>query len=68
MSHDQRELKVTYLRNLNFRNDFCSFQTDEKYYFNILDIVVVKTMNNPNIYSAYSYLYPHSRFNSENVV
>jgi hypothetical protein len=25
MSHDQRDLNVTYLRNLNFRSDFCRF-------------------------------------------
>jgi hypothetical protein len=25
MSHDQRDLKVAYLRNLNFQSDFCSF-------------------------------------------
>jgi hypothetical protein len=25
MSHDQRDLKVTYLKILNFRSDFCRF-------------------------------------------
>ena len=32
ISHDQRDLKVTYLRNLNFQSDFCGFSTDEEYY------------------------------------
>jgi len=31
MSHDQRDLKVTHHRKLNFRSDFCSFYIDEEY-------------------------------------
>jgi hypothetical protein len=27
------KLYVTYLRNLNFQSDICSFYTDEEYYF-----------------------------------
>ena len=30
MSHDQRDLKVTYLRNLNFQSDFVDFRPTPK--------------------------------------
>ena len=33
LSHDQRDLMVPYLRNLNFRSNICRFLTDEEYYF-----------------------------------
>jgi hypothetical protein len=91
MSYDQRDIKVTYLRNLNFRSDFCSFRLRKNIIFNkteslvgrntsdrhacqivcsksncetmyhlffLLETIVVKIMNNLNVCSAYSYLYP----------
>jgi hypothetical protein len=33
------------------------------HWFVLLEITVVKTMNNLNVCSAHSYLYPRSRFN-----
>jgi hypothetical protein len=33
------------------------------HWFFLLKITVVKIMNNLNVYSAHSYLYPQSRFN-----
>jgi hypothetical protein len=87
-------IKVTYLRNLNFRSVFvvfrlmkniilnkiesfvgkntsdhacqifCSKSNCETMYhwFFLLEITVVKIMNNLNVCSAHSYLYPRSRF------
>jgi hypothetical protein len=73
--NDQRDLKVTYLRNLNFRSDFLLFldlflirlkvsrgETLVKY-FAPREITMVKIMNNLNVCSAHSYLYPRSRSN-----
>ena len=94
-SHEQCDLKVTYLRNLNFRSDFVVFRLMKNIIFNktesfggrntsnhacqifcsksncetvyhwffLLEITVPKIMNNLNVCSTHSYLYPRSRFN-----
>jgi hypothetical protein len=87
MSHDQRDPKVSYLRNVNRlmkniifnktesfvgRNTsdhacqiFCSKGNCETMYhwFFLLEITVAKIMNNLNVCSAHSYLYPRFQFN-----
>ena len=94
MLHDQRDLKVIYLSNYNFRSVFCilrlmmniilnmtdrfvgrntsnhaclifcsksNCETVYRWFF-LFEITVLKIMNNLNVCSAHSYLYPRSRF------
>jgi len=96
LSHDQRDLKIIYLRDLKFRSGFCRLDWGRIFFFDktesfvgkntsnhacqifcsksncetiyhwcfLLEITVVKIMNNLNVCSAQSYLYPRSRFKS----
>ena len=90
MLHDQCDLNVTYLRNLNFEVIFVAFRLMKNIIFNkiesfvgrntsdhacqmfcskcncetmyhwfvLLEITVVKILNNLNVFSAHNYLYP----------
>jgi len=49
---------------------FCSKSNCEAIYhwFFLIEITVVKLMNNGNVCSAYSYLYPRSRFKKNRIL